>query len=517
MKHACALLMLLSLVVIAKAQSEAQRILGSFVYKNHAYNYEFSKEGVNSFSFRITSVAATSSPKKQENDSTTEADVANDQGSDSVPTYIFSEFNKSVFETIFVGQMTLVFHVDSSALLRDKSSEVFFSIQARLDFIDDEPVTAYFILKKDSINSFLKSNTSSFYEGELSRWRAKHTVKRVNIETEDGAIKNIIVHLVKPKEKQSTSQSPRAFLEFKNQSPISISGKFDSEKFADINLYCFNCAGISGLSRYVKLSDLLILDVVLENDKEDYSPSNRTISITPTNPIQELKKEKRSRILEIASFTDLSGLDQDQPNGLIQIEAKRRININTKSHLLFGARKNEDIVSQVDISDIDSVYTPDPHGKRQARSTYTLVLKPSKSTLKKDTTPDTLKLTIKNKKFRSPYFTLFTSLEPKLLFSKLEENNRVLDSSSFESDTLISPLKLYQYQVWSFGATLNVFKLSFPQVKFSWNVLNVGAYFFRTKVGTQSDSVNQSVPLNSSYLLLNTNVMFRPDNRWGQV
>jgi hypothetical protein len=101
------------------------------------------------------------------------------------------------------------------------------------------------------------------------------------------------------------------------------------------------------------------------------------------------------------------------------------------------------------------------------------------------------------------------------LFSKLEENNRVLDSSSFESDTLISPLKLYQYQLWSFGATLNVFKLSFPQVKFSWNVLNVGAYFFRTRVGTQADSVNQSVPLNSSYLLLNTNVMFRPDNRWG--
>src|SRR5690606_12953216 len=97
--------------------------------------------------------------------------------------------------------------------------------------------------------------------------------------------------------------------------------------------------------------DLLLLDIVLENDKEDYSPSNRTITLTPASNIQELKKEQRSKILEVSAFTDLAGLDQDQPNGLIQIEAKRRITVSTRSRLLSGGKSNEDVASQVDLSD----------------------------------------------------------------------------------------------------------------------------------------------------------------------
>jgi len=123
-------------------------------------------------------------------------------------------------------------------------------------------------------------------------------------------------------------------------------------------------------------------------------------------------------------------------------------------------------------------------------------------------------LTVKNRRFRSTYYTCFSSLEPRLLFSKLEQNNRILDSTGFEGK--VSPLRLYQYQLWSFGATLNVFRFNFPQLKINWNVLGFGGYFFRTRIGTSTDGKdNGSLPLNASYLVLNSNVVFRPDNRWG--
>lgn len=39
------------------------------------------------------------------------------------------------------------------------AKEVFFKIKAKLDFIDDEPVTAFMIMKKDVIWSAIRGNT----------------------------------------------------------------------------------------------------------------------------------------------------------------------------------------------------------------------------------------------------------------------------------------------------------------------------------------------------------------------
>jgi hypothetical protein len=535
---------LLLLPALAVGQSNPQRVLGSFIFDKKSYNYEFTKENINSYSLRISSAMknfkadhanpmgkptdesanprdTASTPLKEltPRDSSRSATPKSDstETSNELPTAIFSEFTKLTFETIFLEQMEELYGLAKTNTLKEKATEIFFIIQARLEFIDDEPVTAYAILRKDLIYSFLKSNTSTFRDGSLSKSIARHYIKRVSIETEDGAIKNLIVQVVNPTVNQIAVQSPRSFLEFKNQYPISISGKFDPEKFADVNLYCYNCNGIDGLSRYIRLSNLLILDIVLENDKEDYSPSNRVITLTPAKPIEELKKERRSRILEVSTFTDLAGLNQDQPNGLIQIEAKRKINIATKSRLLIRSRDNEDVVSKIDVSEIDDSGTESAAGPANSVDTlkwpkiYTIMLKKQPN----ETTAKTIPLTVHNRKFRSPYYSIFSSVEPKLLFSKLEQNNRTLDSTLVKDNT-ISPLKLYQYQIWSFGATINVLKLSFPQLKFNWTVLSFGGAFFRTRVGNAPDSVSTpSTALNSSYLLFNTNIVFRPDNRWG--
>jgi hypothetical protein len=431
-----------------------------------------------------------------------------------------------------------------STSLNNKSLEIFYKIKARLEFIDDEPVTAYLILKRDTVYSLLKNNSSAHYTGSLSKMTAAHRVTSVRVETEDGTIKNIIAHFVKPSTKVGNS-SPRQYVEFKNIFPISISNKFDPDFFADMRLYCLNCNGIKGLDRFIKLSDLLVLDIVLENDKENYSPANTVVELTPTNTIVELRKEKRSRILDVSAFTDFTGLDQEEPNGLIQIEAKRRINIKTKSRPLRRFDATEDIANQLNLSHLHEVerrFEVNKKGNPTNRIIYTLVKEKeredlpliSSKNIKVSTTKmkfgkvsttgqasDTItrdfwkyEVTLKPKRFSAPHWVFANYVEPSLLFAKLEENNRFIDSLTLDGNK-IDPVKLFQYQLVSFGATLNILRMSFPQSKMSWNVLSAGGYWFRSRVGYSNDSTRASVALNSSYLIGSTEWIFRPDSRWG--
>jgi hypothetical protein len=537
MKKFYSFLVILFIPAILFSQNSPERILGTFVYKQTAYNFEFTREDENNYSFRVSTVFDSPENTSREEADSTSVDSATTADTSGDIIFKLEDFDQEKFVAAFKSQMEKKYGIPASATdLRDKAIEVFYKIRARLGFADDEPITAYLILRRDYINSFLKSNVSSYYDGKLSRFYVSHYIDRVVVETEDGAMKNITVKVIAPEAVVKKGRSPRKYIEFKNQFPISISGKFDPEKFTKVKLYCYGCYGVTGLSRYIKLSDLMTLDIVLENDKEDYSPSNRKVTLTPSNPIVELKKEKRSKILEVAAFSDFVGLDQEQPNGLIQFEAKRKINIVTKSNLLVGERPGEDIASQIDLSDI--VETEVREDKKY--STYKIFMKknpnrvwdPSKikaldTTIVRRRTHgesfrfDTIKqvgvVTIKLRKrpFRSPYWNVFSSVEPRLLFSKIEENNRFLDSTKF-ADHKIDPVRLFQYQRASFGANLNLLRFSFPQLKLQWNAINAGAYWFRTRIGNPSDSSGEnSVPLNSGYYIIGTNVVFRPDNRWG--
>jgi hypothetical protein len=481
----------------AIGQTAPKRLLGSFILEKKAYNYEFTMESMDSYTFVISAISDSDSLTAG-NDGEAEDTSA---GSHDME-FAFNEFTKEIFQRVFLEQMNIKYR-KSGATVDEAASEVFFKIKARLDFIDDEPITAYFILRKDYIYSLLRNNSSNYYQGTLSRLLVRHYIHRVEAETDEGALKNISVYLVAPDSLKQLGVSPRKFLIFKNQFPISISGKFDYEKFSKINLYCYNCSGIDGLSRYIKLSDLAILDIVYENDKEDYSPSNRVFSATPSNPIVELKKERRSRILEIAAFTDFVGLDKNEPNGLIQFEVKRRININTKHRLLVRGKKNVELLSQIDLGEV--YVSPSPK-KTNADIEYDIRSRKDSTSIKT--------IVIPNKKFRSPYFNFLSYIEPKLLFSKLEENNRFLDSAKAVGG-VIDPLSLYQFQLASFGLNLQILRFSFPQIKLQWNFLNTAVYWGRTRVALSTDTTGPSVALNTKNWEFGSNVTFRPDNRWG--
>lgn len=563
--------------------------MGTFIYNSKAYNYEFIKESDESYNLKLSTIEKADASAKAdttENNDGNEEKTNTDASESTGNSNLFSSFEKGVFEGIFLNQMKAKFNEDSSGSLTDIATRIFFSIKARLDFIDDEPITAYLILKKDSIHSFLSSNSSVYYTGRLSRLVAYHAIDRVTVETQDGAIKNITVRMLDTALVKQHAETPRHYVEFKNQFPVSISGKFDAENFADVKLYCFNCAGIKNVSRYINLSDLISLDIVLENNKDDYSPVNSTVSVSPAKPIVELKKEKRSRIFEVAAFSDFVGMDQEQPNGLIQIEARRKININTVSRPLLYRPGNADFASKYNLRNARVfMVKPGEPGYDKNKTGYKIYkyIKPASGnadslkldSLKKQSIKmeslrqdsinydaiknnilakarlnkglsrkDSLELELNNihiqeleaarndlksaqnnrpqlldiiyipkNKIGSRYYTFFGSIEPVLLFSKLEQTNRFIDSAKAPANK-INPLQLYQYQIASLGINVDLIKFSFPQLKFTWNFLHGGVYWFRTRVATSSDSSQKSVALNSNYWQAGTSLSFNPDSRW---
>ena len=181
----------------------------------------------------------------------------------------------------------------------------------------------------------------------------------------------------------------------------------------------------------------------------------------------------------MAAFSDLVGLDQEEPNGLIQVEVKRKINIVTKSHLLVPIQNKE--LSKIDFGKVRHFEVLD---KTHQKTLYALQFKnkdknylplsitseQKKSLLQKHPDPKLVEqlreqgwvaVTVRNRPFRSPYYTFFSSIEPKLLFSKLEQNNRVIDSSKLTNHE-INPLQLYRYQLASFGVMVNILKFNTP-------------------------------------------------------
>lgn len=97
------------------------------------------------------------------------------------------------------------------------------------------------------------------------------------------------------------------------------------ESQADPNLATFT---------YIKLGDLLKYSPLLGVNRRDYSPADTAFRIFG-GQTTTLYKEQTNRLFEAHIFSDFVGLDEDKPNGLVQTEISKRININTYQWQLF--------------------------------------------------------------------------------------------------------------------------------------------------------------------------------------
>jgi hypothetical protein len=477
----------------------------------------------------------------------------------------FNEFRQDVFENVFKSYMRPLepsFSPVCSTDINRLAAQVFGSIKARLDFFDDEPVTAYLKLKGKQLVVYiseaerkrtaheqekalqkrlkkveatldqetekkmgaavvaekkaaaLKTKLEEEYRllknallGEAQpqqKWAGYKRVPRlvegsnyllfdvenVTVEFEDGNIKNIFIDLL-----HTTKHGEKIPVRFRNNIPVSVSNKFDAEAFENHLIYAGKACEVYRLLRnrgvissgpgqldeginsqtncedlFFLLSDLMEYLVVAENDKEDYSPANKVYELNEQNPVQQLKKEKRSKILLLKAYTDFVGIDDDQPNGLIQFEASRRVNLLTS--------------------------------RRQVS--------------------------------RTNYHGFFTFLEPRIVFSKLEQNNKYLFLHRQALDSVlvkqanskvfkVNPLQLYQYANFSIQTDFNLYKLNLSNAKSNFQ-LNTRFGFLRTAV---SDSINvvdsaqvasftlQTDNINSRLVGLSLTWEFKPDSRYG--
>jgi hypothetical protein len=194
---------------------------------------------------------------------------------------------------------------------------------------------------------------------------------------------------------------------------------------------------------------------------------------------------------------------------------KRRINLNTKSHAFFKSDDNEEKVAKFDVDKLNKLsYTTDSTSKSKDKNSYDFVFNDGG---KGKENKETFRLAVSRSVLNAAYYNFLGSIEPKLLFAKLEENNRfLLLNDANLNGKKINALQVFQHQLVSFGATLNVAKISLPEAKLSWNVIDIGGYWYRSRAKLEVDSANtHSTPLNTGYYKLGTSVDFHPDNRYG--
>lgn len=291
--------------------------------------------------------------------------------------------------------------------LDELSTRLFYELKTRIDFFDYQPLAGNIILTNNTV--FLKE--TEFKGGNLFKKGTENIleiksleIEQVNLEFASGGIKNIFVYARLLEEKGGLER-----VKFRNIMPFSISGKFDPEHFNDIALFVDRSTVAEKYSNSnILLSDFLRYDISLSNNNEDYSPSDTTINLSQTIPIAQVLKSKTSKILSARTFTDLIGIDGDQPNGLIQIEVYKKVNLWT------------DYWQRLICCKSNFLYTG-----------------------------------------------WLSYIEPNFSITKIEENNRFLplnkpmDDIPFNTD----PLQINRYQQFSFGIDLNVFNVNIQNYK----------------------------------------------------
>jgi hypothetical protein len=195
---------------------------------------------------------------------------------------------------------------------------------------------------------------------------------------------------------------------------------------------------------FILAGELLNYDYDVKPMTRDFSPANQVIKSFGGQTV-ELRKEESSKLLEAIIYSDFLGISNDKPNGLIQTEVSKRININT--------------------------YRSQGSSKK--------------------------------------FFNFFTRgvgwvqyVKPSVTISKIEENNRYLFPISNDSkvktktggDSLItssftSPINVLQYQNLSLGIDLNLLIFESPTLKFYFYA-NGGFRFGRTSVRDSLRTLN---------------------------
>lgn len=136
---------------------------------------------------------------------------------------------------------------------------------------------------------------------------------------------------------------------YDNIVPIGFSSIYNYKNIARQKLY-IRRNGKEFLNTYIYLSDVIgNYDFLEDLLTRDYAPADTAVNrINPNQqPYITLSRERLIRLLDSRIYTDLAGLDETSPNGLVQIELSRRFNFLTNRTQNWGKRGDKGILNFV--------------------------------------------------------------------------------------------------------------------------------------------------------------------------
>ena len=160
---------------------------------------------------------------------------------------------------------------------------------------------------------------------------------------------------------------------------------------------------------YVNVADVISYDPKKLINANDISPEPTEVRLNDKSKSFSLYKPETTKLFEGVVYSDAIGLfNEDNPNGLVQIEADVRFLMNT------GRKRIKN------------------HDKRWP---YYMFFPPL---------------------IYSEGYGYFGYIDLKARLSKIEENNRVLEPSPLNNELVFNPLDVFQHQTYSLGLDLNL-------------------------------------------------------------
>lgn len=156
-----------------------------------------------------------------------------------------------------------------------------------------------------------------------------YKVTRLQAEISDGYLENIVAYL---------SSNKDVVKKFTLPFPVGMTSVSNFKKYLTKELYEFKSSPfvISNNKNkpdfFLNLGELIDYDYLLGAKRRDYSPKDTVLDMEGGTSFT-LAKEETKKMFEAHIFSDFQGLNETSPNGLLQAEVEKRININTVQHL----------------------------------------------------------------------------------------------------------------------------------------------------------------------------------------
>ena len=264
---------------------------------------------------------------------------------------------------------------------------------------------------------------------------------------------------------------------FSNRIPFPSSSRNDinSLKTADYaKLYLTTDIEANVPEYYVKWSDVFVYNYLPKLYTDDLSPKDCVVRLNKTTPQQVLNKEETKDLFQAVVYTDLVGLSDDQPNGLIQTLVSKRILLNTKVHPKKKKVKHvhigdEHIETEEFCDSLDSLCSDSTDKEQVDKMNHK-------------------ELTYHN----GVYSQYFKYIEPYIQVNKWEEDNKRAELATNplpgHSEYALNGIDLRKYRDISIGVDWNHISITNPNSKLTVD-LGLGIEVFRTRFANTTDSI----------------------------